>query len=175
MEVEVEKKNDFSTDAVEDSTFACGSCGVTRREALILAASATMLTLLPVYQAVAGTPDQWLAVGKVTDFKVGIPTLVTPAPTEALYVTRIDAKNLVTVSAKCTHHGCQVAWTPADLKFECPCHGAQFASTGKNLAGTRRNPEQGLPDLLSLPTREHKGKVEVNVAGVNVADLEPNS
>ena len=35
----------------------------------------------------------------------------------------------------CTHLGCLVDWKPADDKFICPCHGAQFQRDGSYIQG----------------------------------------
>jgi Rieske Fe-S protein len=170
----VETNNNFPVSEIGTAKSSCGSCAVTRREAILLAATASVLALLPIFKANADTPDQWVAVGKASSFTVGAPVMVTPATGEALYVTRIDSITVVAVSAKCTHHGCKVAWMPADSQFECPCHGAAFTSTGKNVHGTMRNPAMGLSPLLSLPTKTTvDGNVEVNLAGIDVALLTP--
>ncbi len=153
---------------------ACGSCIITRRQALALAAGVGVLAMVPVFRASADTPDQWVEVGKSTDFTKGTPVRTTPAPSEVVFVTRVDDKTLVAVSAKCTHHGCEVAWTPLDSQFECPCHGAAFGTDGKNVHGTRRHPEDALPPLLSLPVREHNGSVVINVAGIAPILLAPS-
>ncbi|MBE9175629.1 ubiquinol-cytochrome c reductase iron-sulfur subunit [Synechocystis salina LEGE 06155] len=47
------------------------------------------------------------------------------------------------VNPTCTHNGCQVEWKKANSKFVCPCHGAEFAATGKVLKG---------PATKNLPT-----------------------
>ena len=39
------------------------------------------------------------------------------------------------VNPTCTHKGCQVEWKKANGKFLCPCHGSEFAATGKVLKG----------------------------------------
>jgi nitrite reductase/ring-hydroxylating ferredoxin subunit len=152
---------------------ASNSCAVTRRQALLLAAGAGVLSLLPIFKASANTPDQWVAVGKPGDFNVGTPVKVSPAVSEILYVSRIDSKTLIAISSKCTHRGCEVNWVPADTQFECPCHGSAFTLTGKYVHGTRRAPTEVFPSLLSLPVRESDGSVEVNLAGIAPDLLEP--
>ena len=37
-------------------------------------------------------------------------------------------------SSECTHKGCQIG-LPKDGKMTCPCHGAEFDSTGKPMKG----------------------------------------
>ncbi len=144
---------------------------VTRRQALRTAAGAG-LALLLAGRASADT-DQWTAVGKSGVFVTGKPQRVTVPHGGVLYVTRTDAKTLTATSAKCTHHGCEVAWTADAGQFQCPCHGAAFAVSGKNIHGTRRHPEEALPALASLPVREKAGVVEVNLSGVAPGNIEP--
>ncbi|MHB1314142.1 MAG: FAD-dependent oxidoreductase [Christensenellales bacterium] len=38
--------------------------------------------------------------------------------------------NLFTVSTKCSHLGCQLAWNPDELSWDCPCHGSRFDTLG---------------------------------------------
>lgn len=37
------------------------------------------------------------------------------------------------VTTKCPHLGCQLEWNPADLSWECPCHGSRFDYHGNLL------------------------------------------
>lgn len=39
------------------------------------------------------------------------------------------------INAICTHLGCVVPWVAAENKFKCPCHGSQYAATGKVVRG----------------------------------------
>jgi len=61
----------------------------------------------------------------------------------------------------------------ADTPFQCPCHGAAFAASGKNIHGTLRQPEEKLPNLPALPTRQKDGEVQVNLAAVPASQLKP--
>ena len=148
------------------------AAAVSRREVLKTAAGAG-LALLMAGRAEAD-PDQWVSVGKAELFAAGKPQRVTVPHGGVLYVTRTDAKTLTAVSAKCTHHGCEVGWSADASQLQCPCHGAAFASTGKNIHGTRRHPEEALPALPSLPVRQTAaGMVEVNLAAAAPAAIEP--
>jgi len=59
--------------------------------------------------------------------------------TNQVFLVRSTGPNKVTkvvaLEATCRHMGCQVNWTPADKKFECPCHGSQYAMSGKVVHG----------------------------------------
>ena len=146
--------------------------GITRRDALKIAAGAGVSLLMAGRSEAAA--DQWIAVGKSEAFAVGKPQRVAVKHSGVLYVTRTDAKTLTAVSAKCTHRGCEVGWAADAAQLQCPCHGAAFASTGKNIHGTRRHPEEALPALVSPAVRERAGVVEVNLGSVTPDDIEPN-
>lgn len=146
---------------------------LSRRE-ILKTAAAGLILLLPLASAIAKpTPEQWTTVGKPGEFLVNTPKKVTLADGSVLYVTRQTAATVIAVSSKCTHHGCQVGWKPSETKFECPCHGAAFAATGKNLNGTMRNPKEILPNLPTLPTRLKAGKIQVNLAVVPLDKRRP--
>jgi cytochrome b6-f complex iron-sulfur subunit len=51
-----------------------------------------------------------------------------------------NPKKLVAVSHKCTHQGCSVDWKADSGKFVCPCHAAEFDSSGKVLSGPAPTP-----------------------------------
>ena len=113
-------------------------------------------------------------MAKLRLFTIGKPQRVTVSNGGVLYVTRTDAKTLTAASAKCTHRGCEVGWNADASQLQCPCHGAAFASTGKNIHGTRRHPEEALPPLPNLPVRQTAaGSVEVNLAAAAPATIEP--
>lgn len=46
-------------------------------------------------------------------------------------VYRDMAGNLHRVSVKCPHLGCELAWNPEELTWDCPCHGSRFSYDGE--------------------------------------------
>ncbi len=50
-------------------------------------------------------------------------------------VYKNDVGNIYMVSTKCPHLGCQLAWNPDELTWECPCHGSRFDFKGRLLMG----------------------------------------
>lgn len=155
--------------AQEDKKLEAGQ--VTRREALKTVAGVG-LTLVMAGR-VSAAAEQWTAVGKSETFIAGKPQRVTIKDGGVLYVTRTDAKTLTATSAKCTHRGCEVEWTADAHQFQCPCHGAAFASSGANIHGTRRSPGEHLPALISLPVRDNAGQIEAYLGGVAAEDITP--
>lgn len=53
---------------------------------------------------------------------------------------RDDNGRLHTVSARCTHLGCLVAWNTAERTWDCPCHGSRFDPEGNVLQGPAVRP-----------------------------------
>lgn len=47
---------------------------------------------------------------------------------------------LHSVSARCTHLGCIVAWNGAEESWDCPCHASRFAIDGRVLEGPATRP-----------------------------------
>ncbi|HEY7955243.1 MAG TPA: Rieske (2Fe-2S) protein [Polyangia bacterium] len=59
---------------------------------------------------------------------------------DPLVLVRVDASTIAALDARCTHLGCTVAYAPARMDLECPCHGSIFA-----LDGTVKMPPAPLP------------------------------
>jgi glycine/D-amino acid oxidase-like deaminating enzyme/nitrite reductase/ring-hydroxylating ferredoxin subunit len=55
-------------------------------------------------------------------------------------VHRDDNGTLHTLSARCTHLGCLVAFNSAEHSWECPCHGSRFDIDGKVVQGPATRP-----------------------------------
>jgi glycine/D-amino acid oxidase-like deaminating enzyme/nitrite reductase/ring-hydroxylating ferredoxin subunit len=50
-------------------------------------------------------------------------------------ICRDRAGALHSVSAVCTHLGCDVAWNHAEQTWDCPCHGSRFSPDGRVING----------------------------------------
>jgi glycine/D-amino acid oxidase-like deaminating enzyme/nitrite reductase/ring-hydroxylating ferredoxin subunit len=55
-------------------------------------------------------------------------------------VYRDDAGVVHTLSARCTHLGCIVAWNDAERSWDCPCHGSRFGPLGEVIQGPATSP-----------------------------------
>jgi cytochrome b6-f complex iron-sulfur subunit len=44
-----------------------------------------------------------------------------------------DIKGVAAIYKVCTHLGCIYAWTPANNRFECPCHGSKYRLDGRRI------------------------------------------
>lgn len=146
---------------------------LTRRQ-MLTAAGTSLLLLLPMLPGYAQAAGQWTAAGKGSQFVKDQPTRVALAGGAVLFITRHSDTDLSATSAKCTHRGCEVGWDTATTEFHCPCHGAVFAPDGKNVKGPRRDPSETLAPLLSVPVRQKGDQVEVNLASIAPAALQPS-
>ncbi len=54
---------------------------------------------------------------------------------EPLAAYRAEDGELKLMSARCTHLGCTVDWNPAEMTFDCPCHGSRFGPGGEVVEG----------------------------------------
>lgn len=55
--------------------------------------------------------------------------------TKRLGVYHDEKGKLHTVSVKCPHLGCELAWNPEEKTWDCPCHGSRFHYDGKLIDG----------------------------------------
>ena len=44
-----------------------------------------------------------------------------------------DLKGVLAIYKVCTHLGCIYSWTPANNRFECPCHGSKYRLDGRRI------------------------------------------
>ena len=50
-------------------------------------------------------------------------------------VYKSDAGDVVKLSPKCPHQGCEVAWNDTDGVWDCPCHNSRFEADGTLVNG----------------------------------------
>jgi len=101
----------------------------------------------------AGGKDAWVPIGPLENIPVGEPfgfsftrTQVNgwerTATSYGGFVMRKSEKpdDMVILSSRCTHLGCQVNWHADTKSFVCPCHDASFDINGEVLAGPPPRP-----------------------------------
>jgi glycine/D-amino acid oxidase-like deaminating enzyme/nitrite reductase/ring-hydroxylating ferredoxin subunit len=69
-------------------------------------------------------------------------------------VYRDPAGVLHTVSPYCTHLGCELCWNPADLTWDCPCHGSRFSPDGEPIDSPATKPLTAWNRQTRRPTDE---------------------
>ncbi len=47
--------------------------------------------------------------------------------------TSVSFKGVAVIYKVCTHLGCIYPWTPANNRFECPCHGSKYRLDGRRI------------------------------------------
>jgi len=52
-----------------------------------------------------------------------------------IIIIRTSSTDYVALSNVCTHQGCTVSYSSSAKKLVCPCHGAQFSTSGSVLQG----------------------------------------
>ena len=117
-------------------------------------------------QSVAPTlrGDDWVLVGRLDDFEVGVPARVVIArpivdgwvtrdAEVAAYVYRMTESGVVAYDIHCTHLGCPLAYVAGARRFLCPCHGGQFTRDGNVVSGPPPRP------MVQFATRVENGEV----------------
>ena len=65
---------------------------------------------------------------------------IVAGPSGKVAAYRDDHGALHTVSATCTHMGCNVAWNEVARSWDCPCHGSRFDIDGQVISGPAIKP-----------------------------------
>lgn len=143
--------------AAESGT-AGASGGISRREFLyyIWGASIALLTLqgaglliwflIPRFREgefggtftidIGELPDVNAPPNLFSDGRFWLVNLDTQTPNDLMYEAPEDPNPLLGAAAiytVCTHLGCIYAWTPANSRFECPCHGSKYRLDGRRI------------------------------------------
>jgi cytochrome b6-f complex iron-sulfur subunit len=145
------------TATVQDAS-GNGSEGISRREFLyyIWGASIALVTLqtagllvwflIPRFREgefggtftldVNDLPEVNGAPVNFADGRFWLVNLDSQTPNELMYPAPEDPLPIVGVAAiykVCTHLGCIYSWTPANSRFECPCHGSKYRLDGRRI------------------------------------------
>lgn len=108
----------------------------------------------------------WCSAGKLADFTIGEPRLVTLSrqvvdgwvtgeADVACFVLRTADSEAVAFDHHCTHLGCPLAWSAGAKRFLCPCHGGAFDVTGNVVAGPPPRP------MLTYASKVEQGEIMV--------------
>lgn len=141
-----------------DATTASAAPGISRREFLyyIWGASIALLTLqgagllvwflIPRFREgefggtftvpVEDLPDVNGEPNNFADGRFWLVNLDSSTPNERMYQAPDETQPIQGVAAiykVCTHLGCIYSWTPANARFECPCHGSKYRLDGRRI------------------------------------------
>ncbi|MFN2134817.1 MAG: ubiquinol-cytochrome c reductase iron-sulfur subunit [Candidatus Promineifilaceae bacterium] len=144
--------------ATQAATVSEAGSGMSRREFLyyIWAASIALLTLqgaglliwflIPRFREGEFGGKFVLGIAElpgVNDPPVNFPdgrfwlvNLNTQEPNDLMFAAPDETQPIVGVCAVykvCTHLGCIYSWTPANDRFECPCHGSKYRLDGRRI------------------------------------------
>lgn len=117
---------------------------LTRREALVLAATTPLATLAACRSEPEPEPG---TVIPLASLPVGerVRVLHGELPVELLR----QADGTVTArSLWCTHMGCEIHWQPEASQYVCPCHDGRFDADGRPVAGPPTRPLRRLAPIL---------------------------
>jgi cytochrome b6-f complex iron-sulfur subunit len=70
------------------------------------------------------------------DGRFWLANLNSTEPNELMYQAPDETQPIVgcvAIYKVCTHLGCIYAWTPANERFECPCHGSKYRLDGRRI------------------------------------------
>jgi len=110
----------------------------------------------------------WIPLGKVDQFPVGEPTLVSFTRTQingwerttnsyGVYVTKPASGDIYVLSNVCTHLGCRVTWKEDSKDYLCPCHDGVFDKEGLVVSGPPPGP------LVSYETKIEDGMLYIQL------------
>jgi menaquinol-cytochrome c reductase iron-sulfur subunit len=118
---------------------------------LIGAGLAALLGVFALRPAAAQASGRWIRAGSTDDLTpdVPVPRVVSVPRVDGWYRERArqtvfvvwdGSQTVRALSATCTHLGCQVQWDGEAGRFNCPCHGGTYDSTGRVLSGPPPRP-----------------------------------
>jgi len=95
--------------------------------------------------------DEWIPLGPLENYPVGVPTLFTftrttvngwekTANSYGAYVIRYTPEQHKVFSNMCTHLSCRVNWKEGVSEYVCPCHDGHFDIEGQVVSGPPPRP-----------------------------------
>lgn len=144
--------------------------GISRREFLYYAWGASLALLL----AQSGGLLVWFGLPRFREGQFGgdFPVSGTTLPLErgaapvdvpaGKFWLSNSPEGVIALYKVCTHLGCLYKWVDANGRFECPCHGSKFQTTGHYIEG----PATRSLDRFAITIRTASGQqLESNAAG----------
>ncbi len=131
----------------------------------VLAVPALLTVLSPALRTRRG--PRWHPLGEWEALPVGRMTRAVVKPAagpgegltvpEAVFVLRIDERQVVVFSRNCTDLSCPLTWDEGSECFLCPCHGGIFSKLGIPMAGPPSRP------MYRYATRVRRGVLEIDL------------
>ena len=81
----------------------------------------------------------WIKVGRLSMMKIGTGILVSNAP-KPFWVIKLSEKQVIALSAICTHLQCIIKWNESRKTLICPCHQGEFNTEGNVISGIPSKP-----------------------------------
>lgn len=121
-----------------------------RRGALVWLTRAFLALWVPAAGAVAASflkapssesrpGERQVRAGTLSSLAVGEARLVRHG-SEPLFVVRVSDRQVIAVTAICTHLRCVLRWERDSGIFRCPCHDGTFDRAGNVLSGPPKKP-----------------------------------
>lgn len=136
-----------------------GSLPIFLKTHLEQADAETAIAQTATFQAVGNLNQLRSPQDQVRGSISGIPVVVIRRPG--------NPTELLAFNRRCPHEGCRVDWQGEANQFICPCHNAEFSTSGSVTRGPARSP------LQRLPVRVEGNQILVQVPS-RQASLEPN-
>ncbi len=124
--------------------------------ASVITGAGTLVRLL--FPRVRSDPPTRVVLGRPEEFTVG-EVSERFKRTHRLILIR-EATGFYALKSVCTHLGCVPAWSAAQEKFKCPCHGSGFHRDGVNFEGPAPRPLERLAITLD---EEHRVVVDTAI------------
>jgi cytochrome b6-f complex iron-sulfur subunit len=103
------------------------------------AAGAVAASFLRAPSAESRPGERQVRAGTLSSLAVGEARMVRHG-SEPLFVVRVSDRQVIAVSAICTHLRCVLRWERDSGIFHCPCHDGTFDRAGNVLSGPPKKP-----------------------------------
>lgn len=98
-----------------------------------------ILSYLKAPKITKSATGNWVYGGKLFSIKIGEGELISHA-LKPFWLLRISEKQVIAISAICTHLQCIVKWNSNKKTLVCPCHQGEFNTDGNVISGLPPKP-----------------------------------